>query len=226
MWRRTKGISQCLWKPTAHFLCIINRNPHSLLRKGVKKTKKNPNIIKSKHPKLPWSSLILCSNTHTNLTSYAQTNASINTHTHTCAHTHTFKSPVVHVRPLSDGAGTPQRGISATAGIALGSGTRWLRALCLRLAARGPCRQELSLKATGEGLSNRREMMSLVYTPYRGAAFKGWGGSHPDKYILTLISLLQPQIQSLIFSSCTKLYSRWTLRAALKKKSTQLHYFA
>lgn len=104
-------------------------------------------------------SLILCSNTHRQTT-----NASINTHTHT------FKSPAVHAHPFSDGAGTPQGGISVAAGIALGSGTVWLQVLCLRLTARGPCRQELSLKATGEGLSNRREMMSLVYTPYRGAA--------------------------------------------------------
>lgn len=142
MWRRTR---RCLWRPTAHFLCVINRNPHSLRRKGVKKN----NIIKSKHPELPW----LCC-----LWSFAHTlteDKCINTHV--C----TVKSPVVHVHPLS--AGTPQRGISAAAGIALGSGTLWLRALCLRLAARGPCRQELSLKATGEGPSNRREMMSLVY---------------------------------------------------------------
>lgn len=76
----TKGISQCLWKPTARFLCIINRNPHSLLEKGLKKT----NVIKSKHPELPWSalSLILCANTQTNPTSYMQ----MQKHTHTDTH--------------------------------------------------------------------------------------------------------------------------------------------
>lgn len=171
MWGRTKGISQCLWKPTAHFLCIINGNPHSLLRKGVKKNK----IIKSKHPELPWSRCLwsfaqIHPHPHTT-TSYTQTEDK-------CKHKHTHRR-----HHLSNGAGTPQRGISAAAGIALGSGTLWLWALCLRLTARGPCCQELSLKATGEGLSNRREMMSLVYTPCRGAASKGIG-----VHILTNIS--------------------------------------
>lgn len=46
-------------------------------------------------------------------------------------------SLVVHIHPLSNSAGTPQRAISAAAGIALGSGTVWLRVLCLKLAARG-----------------------------------------------------------------------------------------
>lgn len=89
MWGRTKGVSQCLWKPTAHFLCIINRNPDSLLRKGVKKPKQN-SIIKSKHPELPWSCF---------LWSFAQTNTQTrppvrrqringSKSTHMCAHTH------------------------------------------------------------------------------------------------------------------------------------------
>lgn len=163
----TKGISQCLWKPTAHFLCIINRNPHSLLEKGLKKT----NIIKSKHPELPWSRC---------LWSFAQTHKQTRPPTCKCRNTrtqiHTIKPPVVHVDPHCDGAaGSPQWGISAAAGVALGSGTPWLLALCLRLSARGPCCQELSLKATGEGLSNSRGMMSPVCTPCRGAASQDRG---------------------------------------------------
>lgn len=156
---RTKGISHWLWKHTTHFLCIINRDPHSLLRKGVKK--KN-NIIKSKHPELPWS----C-----RLWSFAQTHAHGPDRVHTracvasCART-----------PTRRRRWHPTEGYQRSSWHSPGLCECVAPSTVFKTHCPGaPAARSCHSKPQGRGFATGGMMMSLVYTPYRGAMLQRKG---------------------------------------------------